>query len=191
MEPALGGGRMLGPFHSAKLARVADGLVRLDTPNLAGRPVGEDDLGFVSRVWNDERVAPTIGGTLTQQELSDRIERWRSHWETHGFGATLFHDRTTGQAIGWGGLQHSTIGIGDRLTVGYVIAPEEWGRGYASEIATASVAHAFGVLGARELYASILSTNAASRRVLEKAGLSVRSEIDHGDHVEVIYAIGR
>jgi RimJ/RimL family protein N-acetyltransferase len=46
-----------------------------------------------------------------------------------------------------GGLQHSTIGIGDRLTVGYVIAPEAWGRGYATEVAIASVAHAFGILG--------------------------------------------
>jgi RimJ/RimL family protein N-acetyltransferase len=56
---------------------------------------------------------------------------------------------------------------------------------------SASVAHAFGVLGASDLCASVLSTDAASRQVLEKAGLSVHREIDHGDHVEVIYRITR
>jgi hypothetical protein len=110
----------------------------MDTADLTGRPLVEDDLVFVSRVWNDERVAPTIGGVRTEQQLNDRIERWGRHWKAHGFGATLFQERTTGQPIGWGGLQHSTIGIGDRLTVGYVIAPEAWGRGYATEVAIAS-----------------------------------------------------
>jgi RimJ/RimL family protein N-acetyltransferase len=163
----------------------------MDTASLMGRPLVADDLDFVRRVWNDERVAPAIGGARTQQQLRDRIDYWGRHWQAHGFGATLFHDRTTGQPTGWGGLQRSTIGIGDRLTVGYVIAPEKWGRGYATEIATESVAHAFGILGAHRLYASVLSTNAASRRVLEKAGLSMHREIDHGEHIEVIYAIER
>jgi RimJ/RimL family protein N-acetyltransferase len=103
----------------------------------------------------------------------------------------LFHEPLTDHPIGWGGLQHSTIGIGECLTVGYVIAPEAWGRGFATEIATASVAHAFDQLDATQVHASVLSTNHASRRVLEKSGLSVRTEIDHGDHVEVIYVVTR
>ena len=60
-----------------------------------------------------------------------------------------------------------------------------------NSIATASVAYAFDQLDARELHASVLSTNRASRRVLEKAGLSVDLEIDHGEHIEVIYVIPR
>lgn len=140
-------------------------------------------------MWNDERVAPTIGGKRTERQLNARIERWVRHWEAHGIGENLFHDSETGRPIGWGGLQHSTIGIGDRLTVGYVIAPHEWGRGYATEIAIGSVAQAFTELAVHHVYASVLSTNVASRRVLEKAGLSVHSEIDHSDRVEVIYAI--
>src|SRR5262249_52933982 len=148
----------------------------METASLDGRPVTADDLPFVSRVWNDERVAPTVGGVRTDQQLRDRMEQWARHWNDHGFGATLFEERATGQPVGWGGLQCSTIGIGECLTVGYVIAPEVWGRGYATEIANASVAHAFDVLGATRLYASALATNAASRRVLEKAGLSVQRE---------------
>ena len=125
------------------------------------------------------------------QALRDRIDHWTRHWNAHGFGATLFCEHATAQPIGWGGLQYSTIGIGECLTVGYVIAPESFGHGYATEIAIAAVGYAFGTLNAPELFASVLATNRASRRVLEKAGLSIHREIDHGQHIEVIYVIAR
>jgi RimJ/RimL family protein N-acetyltransferase len=167
------------------------GAAAIDTIRLSGRRLADQDLPFVVQVWNDERVAPNIGGTRSEEQLRQRIARWTRHWDTYGFGATLFQVRTTGETIGWGGLQHSTIGVGERLTVGYVVAPGAWGRGHATEIATASVAYAFDQLGVEQVHASVLSTNRASRRVLEKAGLAVHREIDHGDHVEVIYAIAR
>lgn len=163
----------------------------METPSLTGRPVVEGDLPFVLGVWNDDRVAPAIGGVRTELQLTERIGRWTCHWNEHGFGATLFQERTTSRPVGWGGLQHSTIGIGARLTVGYVLMPDAWGHGYATEIAGAGVVHAFEALAADQLYASVLATNVASRRVLEKVGLSVHREIDHRDHVEVIYAIRR
>jgi RimJ/RimL family protein N-acetyltransferase len=163
----------------------------MDTANLTGRPVAESDLEFIRRVWNDDRVSPAIGGTCADEQLHDRIEGWSHHWKDHGFGTTLFRERVTGRPIGWGGLQHSMIGIGESLTVGYVIAPDEWGRGYATEIATAAVAEAFHVLGVDRVYASVLSTNTSSRRVLEKSGLSLHREIDHGDRVEVVYVVER
>ena len=91
--------------------------------------------------------------------------------------------------VAWRACRDRPLGIGERLTMGYVIAPASWRRGYASEIAAAAAAHASDVLGAPAVHASVLSTNEASRRVLEKAGLSVECEIDHGNHVEVIYVI--
>jgi RimJ/RimL family protein N-acetyltransferase len=161
----------------------------IETPRLAGRQLTEEDLPFVERAWNDERVHGTIGGPRTRTQLRERIDRWTRHWADHGFGATLFSTRADDEPVGWGGLQHSTIGVGECLTVGYVLAPEHWGSGYASEIAAAAVDYAFTALGAPELHASVLSTNLASRRVLEKAGLRVERELPHDGHVEVIYVV--
>jgi RimJ/RimL family protein N-acetyltransferase len=163
----------------------------MKTARLNGRPVTSEDLRFISDVWNDARVTPTIGEPCTEDETKARIERWTRHWADHGFGTMVFEEQATVRPIGWGGLQYSTIGIGERLTVGYVIAPDAWRRGFASEIAGASVNHAFDVLGVGEVYASVLATNGASRRVLEKAGLAVHQEIDHAGHVEVVYVIAK
>lgn len=163
----------------------------METKRLIGRPLTEADIPFVMKVWNDERVTALILETMSEQQVRDRIERWSRHRAEHDCGTELFFDRSSAQPIGWGGLQHSTIGIGESLTIGYAVAPDMWGRGYATEIAAASIDCAFDHLGASEVRASILSTNARSRRVAEKAGLSFECEISHGEHVEVIYLLGR
>lgn len=65
-----------------------------------------------------------------------------------------------------------TIDAGNRnAELGYWIRTDEWGRGYATEAAVASVAFAFGPLGLHRVHASCLRRNPASARVLEKAGL--------------------
>ena len=161
----------------------------LDTPRLHGRRVTADDFEFVVEVWNDHRVAPTIGGQQPETYLRDRLLAWSDHWDAHAFGEMLFIARSTGQRIGWGGLQVATIGIGERLTLGYVVHADAWGSGYATEIALASVRYAVDVLATPTIFASVLSTNTASRRVLEKADFSVSTEIDHGSFIEVVYEI--
>jgi RimJ/RimL family protein N-acetyltransferase len=60
----------------------------------------------------------------------------------------------------------------DRLTLGYALAPEVWGRGYATEAVGAMVTAAFGLSDVAEIDASVQVDNAASRKVLEKAGFS-------------------
>ena len=143
------------------------------------------------KTFNDERVTALVRETMTEQEVRDRIERWRRHRAAYGYATELFHDRSTAWPIGWGGLQHSTIGIGERLTIGYAVGPDFWDRGYATEIASASVADAFSRWSADEVRASILSTNARSRSVAERVGMSLECKVSHGDLVEVIYVIDR
>ena len=163
----------------------------METARLAGRPLATGDVDFVMKTFNDDRVTELVRETMTEQEVRDRIERWRRHRATYGYATELVHDRSTARRIGWGGLQHSTIGIGERLTIGYLVGPDFWGRGYATEIAQASVDFAFSQGSADEVRASILSSNTPSRSVAEKVGMSLECETSHGDLVEVIYVIDR
>jgi ribosomal-protein-alanine N-acetyltransferase len=56
---------------------------------------------------------------------------------------------------------------------------ERWGEGLATELALASIDAGFGTLGLDELIAFTLIHNRASRRVMEKAGLSYEREFLH------------
>ncbi len=60
----------------------------------------------------------------------------------------------------------------DRLTLGYALGPTCWGKGYATEAAAAVVDAAFSLTAAAEIDASVRVENGASRRVLEKIGMS-------------------
>ncbi len=58
----------------------------------------------------------------------------------------------------------------DRLTLGYALAPEAWGKGLASEAVEAMVEAGFTMTNAIEIEASVRVENPMSRRVVEKAG---------------------
>ncbi|HEY3720884.1 MAG TPA: GNAT family N-acetyltransferase [Roseiarcus sp.] len=70
------------------------------------------------------------------------------------------------EAIGAVGLE---LRGWDRLALGYVLAPEFWGKGYTSEAVAAMVEAAFSLTQAIEISATVRVENPASRRVLEKA----------------------
>ena len=59
-----------------------------------------------------------------------------------------------------------------RLTLGYALAPEVWGKGYATEAALAAIEAGFALTNAVEMLATAHVENAASRRVLDKCGFA-------------------
>jgi RimJ/RimL family protein N-acetyltransferase len=65
----------------------------------------------------------------------------------------------------------------DEAEIGYTIAPEHWGRGYATEAVKAAAAYLLGALGKRSVRASADPRNAASIAVLEKAGFKKEAVI--------------
>jgi RimJ/RimL family protein N-acetyltransferase len=68
------------------------------------------------------------------------------------------------------GLFHKVDINGDRVEVGYVIHPNYWNQGYATEALQAGIGYFF-EKGFSEVYAGAFKTNPASTRVMEKAGM--------------------
>lgn len=78
--------------------------------------------------------------------------------------------RAEGEMIGDCGIRLAEAGA--RVAeMGYELAPERWGRGYATEAARAILAFGFTALGLHRVWASCIADNAASAHVLEKLGL--------------------
>ena len=75
-----------------------------------------------------------------------------------------------GQAIGGIGLELKTDIFRQTAEIGYWLGPRYWGRGICSEAVPAVTRWAFETLPFRRIYAGVFSNNAASMRVLEKAG---------------------
>ena len=88
----------------------------------------------------------------------------------------VLNERGSGALIGRAGLKRVASEAGARdgasvAEIAYAFVPSAWGLGYAGEIARALVAMGFGLLELSSMTATVLASNGASRRVLEKAGL--------------------
>lgn len=93
-------------------------------------------------------------------------------WQRRRLGCAPWTIRTRADdaIIGWGGLLEDPFDPGWGVELGYWFAPAVWGRGYASELAAASIIEARDRLRLLELRAFARPENVGSGRVLEKAG---------------------
>ena len=121
----------------------------------------------------------------------------RSYERFAGLGVWAAVERSTGGFLGWFAL-HSPEGVGpEEVELGYRLRRSAWGKGYATEGSRALIRKAFSELGARRVFAETMAVNTASRRVMEKAGLTlVRTfheewphPIEGAEHGEVEYAL--
>ncbi|MFB6808043.1 GNAT family N-acetyltransferase [Streptomyces sp. NPDC056387] len=150
----------------------------------------------VMRHIDDGRPVPRA--VVARQTLPSFLREYRELPGGHGCFAAV--DKGSGAFLGWFSLRPaSSVGLDGGTELGYRLLPSAWGRGYASEGARALVARAFTELGAERVVATTMTVNAASRRVMEKAGLSlVRTffeewpeYIEGAEHGDVEYAVTR
>jgi len=156
----------------------------LTTERLRLRALTPDDLqDLYDRVSSDPEVA-WDGTPSTLEETRRSLERKIDHVREHGFGMMAVTDRRTGDLYGFAGLQH--LEGGHDIEIGYYLARQAWGRGFATELGHALVAMAFGPLGLERVVAVVRPENTASQNVLAKLGFRpVAVEHHYGADVEL------
>lgn len=109
----------------------------------------------------------------TREETAVFLERVARHWDTLGYGLWLVVDLADDRVVGYAGLSVPAFlpEILPAVEVGWRLEPAVWGRGYATEAATAALDEAFSTLGLREVCSLPESSNVASVRVCERLGM--------------------
>jgi RimJ/RimL family protein N-acetyltransferase len=116
--------------------------------------------------WTDR--APEDAQRFVQMFLEQQQEQPRCKFQL----AVVLKD--SGQLIGNCGIRRQTAGAPE-ADIGYEIAPDYWGHGYATEAARAIVQLGFATLQLKRIWAWCIADNVASARVLEKIGLKLES----------------
>lgn len=149
----------------------------LETARLRLRRWRDEDLPALAR-WNaDPVVMRHMGrGPMTYEESTAALERYRRHWEEHGFGLWAAELLTTGELVGRIGLAYHRAWPADP-EVGWLIDPAHAGLGLATEGGAAGVEYGFEVLGAKRLVSICTEGNAGSRRVMEKLGFRLHERV--------------
>jgi ribosomal-protein-alanine N-acetyltransferase len=161
------------------------------TPRLELRRSGPADLGSLSAVFGDPEVMRFVGESRRPLDVAAVAASQavvQEHWRTRGFGPLAVVERAGGRVVGEAGLQVLEDGPDVELT--YTFARAVWGRGYATEAARAVLRWAFAGLRLPRVVAVARPQNAASLRVVEKAGMRrVGSRSCYGG-VLLEYALG-
>jgi ribosomal-protein-alanine N-acetyltransferase len=169
-------------------------LERVETERMVCERLEPSHLDELRVLLRDPRVAMTLmpsGKPPSERELIVGHDEKIRHWDRHGFGLWLLRDRATGEMVGRGGLQHTWATGRDEVEVGWAIVPERWRQGLATELALTSIEAAFGPLALPEVIAYTMPSNAASRRVMEKAGFGFDREISASGLAHVLYRLRR
>jgi RimJ/RimL family protein N-acetyltransferase len=160
------------------------------TARLLAEPLTRAHEGELAVLHADGRVMATMGGqTATPEESRAWLERNLKHAAEPGCGVFVFREQSTGRFVGRGAIRRIEIGGREEVEVGYAVAADLWGRGLATEMASALVDHA-SAHGLADLVAYTEPANVASRRVMEKAGFSYERDVDHQGRPQVLYRLG-
>jgi ribosomal-protein-alanine N-acetyltransferase len=161
----------------------------LETQRLRLRALTLDDLETWHAISHDAERAWFGQAQSTLDDSRANLGRRMAQQDRHGFGLWAVELKPSREMIGVAGLVH--LQDGAEIEVGYRFLEQHWGNGYATEAARASIAFGFDELGLDEIVAVTLPDNLASRRVLEKCGLTSVGEMFVYGHQHVKYAITR
>jgi len=135
-----------------------------------------EDLGLLLRMNGDERVMRYAGGVKTRQQTEELLEnRILRYYDEHpGLGIWATIERASGAPIGMHLLNN--IHGESYIQVGYLLYPEFWGRGYATEMARVVVRYGYTELKLPQITAITDLENVDSQHVLQKVGLHRHGE---------------
>ncbi|MBV8916882.1 GNAT family N-acetyltransferase [Bradyrhizobium sp.] len=158
-------------------------------------PMIETDR-LILRTWREADIAPNTAmladpGTARfitpdHKPVTDELVGWRNaaimmgHWALHGFGYFVVEEKSSGSFVGRVGPWYPPRWPG--FEVGWGIAPEFRGKGYALEAARASIDWVFDNLAVDRIIHCIDPTNGASQSVARRLGAGVEEQAELFGH---------
>ena len=157
----------------------------LTTARLRLRPWRDDDLEPYAALNADPRVREFFPSLHTRQESAESMQYIRDHWVQRGFGLWAVEVVGGARFIGFMGLNVPSFDAPfmPAVELGYRLAFNHWGRGYATEGARAAIAFGFTTISLAEIVAMTAAGNERSRRVMSRLGMAhdAADDFDHPD----------
>jgi RimJ/RimL family protein N-acetyltransferase len=160
--------------------------VELSTSRLRLRAWRDEDVPPFAAMNADPRVREFFPTTLTYEQSVQSVQHIRDHFLRYGFG--LWAVEVVGGApfIGFIGLAMPSFDapFTPCVEVGWRLATEHWGCGYATEGARAVLTFGFGSAALQEIVSMTTAANRRSRRVMERLGMRY-NPADDFDHPNI------
>jgi RimJ/RimL family protein N-acetyltransferase len=163
---------------------------------LLRKPRAEDAPGLLEAFADPEAMRYIGDGSTTDLSgAGQAVERWLERWQSWGIGMFVTERKEDARVLGRVGFVRwdpETWEIGGSETeIGWGLAREHWGAGYATEAALALRDWALEERGLTRLISLIQHGNLASARVAEKLGERLERDVEVRGLPTWLYALER
>lgn len=157
-----------------------------ETERLLLREWRDDDLAPFAALNADPEVMRWFVSPLSRDESDALVGRMRVAFAEHGYGLWAVEVKATGAFIGFTGLMWQTFPapFTPALEVGWRLARDAWGHGYATEAARVALSVGFDEAGVDEIVSMTAVQNVRSQAVMERLGMT-RDPADDFEHPHV------
>ena len=163
----------------------------MESDRLLFRPYTEEYFEFLFSLLSDPLMVRFIGNGRTRNKVAARqFMNWiyGTYRKGQDLGVMLLIRKEDGVPVGQAGLVPQIVAGRSEVEIGYWIAPDYWGQGYATEAAAALRRHGGEQLARQRFIALIQPDNLASRQVAGKIGMSLEQEIKLSGQKVYIYS---
>lgn len=147
-------------------------MTTIETERMHIRPYAERDFPHIFRLQSDPEVMHYIRAAITDPAVVlERTQMWLQYAaDNPGYGVWTLETRVGQEFVGYVVVRHVEFKAGNEIEVGYTLAKENWGKGFATEATRAMIRYALDTLQAAYLVAYTDENNGASNRILEVCG---------------------
>lgn len=144
----------------------------LRTEHLALIPLQSADAESLYRVFQTDGVLRYFPDTVPAplEKVQRFIKNQLEHWEKFGYGNWGILPDGESQIIGWAGLEF--VPELNETEIGFLLDKPFWGKGYGSEVARVTLKFGFENCELDHIIALAHPDNLASRRVIQKCGMT-------------------
>jgi len=148
--------------------------ISLRTARLLLRPWRDADIAAFAELSADPAIMQYLVPFADRTAMDAWVAAARSHWLEHGFGLWIVELPGEAPMIGVVGLSNLRFALpfAPAVEAAWRLARPYWGQGYAYEAARAAIDDGFSRLVLGEIVAFTVPANRASRRVMEKLGMT-------------------
>jgi [ribosomal protein S5]-alanine N-acetyltransferase len=167
------------------------------SPRLAAeRPDIRRHLDWAAAHFGDPRVARwhwpgPLGGSRTREQVRERLRIQAAQCARDGYTLWMWRELASGDLVGQIGLQPADVEGEHVIEVGWSVAPERWGEGFATDAARVSLEWGFERAGLREIASFAMVDNAPSLRVMEKLGMTYERDFPRAGVPHALYRLRR
>ena len=151
--------------------------MKLETKRLILRPLEIADAVALSKLWVDPEVTRYMGGPRDYKEIYAEFVKDAEDKSPPKFDLWPVMEKTTGKITGHCGLIDKEVEGKQEIELVYVFIKTAWGKGYATEIASAIAEYSLRELGLKRIISLIDSHNVASENVARKIGMQYEKDV--------------